>query len=120
MTIDQFFSEAFKYIPAILVVLYFVNRRVKMNKVRLKLPELKKRGAQIIDVRTEEEYAKRSGDSSQNIPLDQLENRYNELDKGKPVVVCCFSGSRSRKAKEFLDEKGFLEVYNVGPWTHAE
>lgn len=119
MTVDQFFQEAFKYIPAVLVILYFVNRRVKMNKVRLKLPDLISRGALIVDVRTPAEYKKRHGDNSINIPLDELEKRLSELNKAKPVILCCFSGARSRVAQKILEKNGFEEIYNVGPWTHA-
>lgn len=40
----------------------------------------------------------------QHIPLGELANRFSEIDVSKPVVVYCKSGTRSKKAIDFLQE----------------
>lgn len=42
-----------------------------------------------------------------HIPLDDLGERVEELDKGRPVVTVCRSGERSAAAAEELTRRGF-------------
>ncbi len=48
-----------------------------------------------------------------NIPLDQLRDRFGELDKGKKIVVYCAIGVRGYIASRILQQNGFTEVYNL-------
>lgn len=52
---------------------------------------------------------------SRLIPVDQLQNRAEELEeyKDREIVCMCRSGSRSSKACRFLSEKGFSDVKNL-------
>ena len=84
-----------------------------------KVQELIAAGAQIVDVRTRAEYASGHAVSSVNIPLDQLESRLAELDRSRPVLVCCATGSRSALAGTVLQSAGFSEVHNAGPWQRV-
>ena len=70
------------------------------------------KGALIVDVRTPKEFAQNHLDNAINIPLKELKARVKSMDKSKPIVVYCQSGSRAGYAKEFLDKQGF-KVYNV-------
>ena len=81
-----------------------------------KLMQLIQSGAQVVDVRTPEEFAQAHADGSRNIPLDQLQSRAAELDRARPVVVCCASGARSSMARSLLVRAGFPDVHNAGPW----
>jgi rhodanese-related sulfurtransferase len=74
------------------------------------------RGAQIVDVRTKAEFKSQAHPRAINIPLDQLGARAKELDRAKPVLVCCESGSRSGFGVSVLKRAGFAEVANLGPW----
>jgi rhodanese-related sulfurtransferase len=74
------------------------------------------RGAQILDVRTKAEFKSASHPKALNIPLDELEARLKDLDAGRPVLVCCESGSRSGFAVSLLKKAGFAEVANLGSW----
>lgn len=67
----------------------------------------------ILDVRTKEEFDTGHLESAILIPVDDLEARYGELSKSKPVIVYCKSGSRSAKAAAILVSKGFLQVYDM-------
>ncbi|MDX1651398.1 MAG: rhodanese-like domain-containing protein [Brumimicrobium sp.] len=77
--------------------------------------QLKEEGAQIIDVRTREEFRQGHIKGSINLPLDELNGKINQLNKEKAVITCCASGMRSGAAKRILKAKGF-NVYNGGGW----
>ena len=49
-----------------------------------------------------------------HIPLKDLPNRLDELDKNKEIVVYCRSGGRSQQACLFLKEQGFKVINLVG------
>lgn len=72
----------------------------------------------IIDVRTPEEFSGGNVANSINIPLQELPQRINELNKGQGnIVLCCASGGRSGIATQLLQGQGFNNVYNGGGWT---
>ena len=81
------------------------------------IAEIKSRGAQMIDVRTSAEFSSGHATGSKNIPLDRLQDRLKDLDRKRPILVCCATGSRSAMAKTLLERAGFAEVHNAGPWT---
>ena len=78
---------------------------------------LKAAGAQMIDVRTPAEFARGHAAGSLNIPLDELPARLGEVATGHAILVCCASGARSGAAKQFLEQAGYQQVHNAGPWT---
>jgi hypothetical protein len=47
-----------------------------------------------------------------HIPEDDLEDRLEELDRGRPVVTVCRAGTRSEEAAEWLRGQGF-EAQNL-------
>jgi len=65
----------------------------------------------VLDVRTKEELSGSLGklDRIVHIPIQQLEERINELSKYKEneIAIICRSGNRSNIATEILREKGF-------------
>lgn len=67
-----------------------------------------------LDVREEWEYEDENLGAI-NIPLGDLPNRLDEIEKYKnqEIVVHCRSGARSGNAKKFLESKGFTKVRNV-------
>nr|WP_315171285.1 thioredoxin domain-containing protein [uncultured Flavobacterium sp.] len=71
--------------------------------------------AQILDVRTAQEFAGEHLDNSKNINWLNADFVTNvaTLDKTKPVFVYCKAGSRSQKAAEKLAEMGFTTVYDL-------
>lgn len=78
--------------------------------------KLVKNGAQIIDVRSVDEYRGGHIKTAVNIPLHLLRANLGKIKKDKPVITCCASGMRSSSAKSILDAAGFTEVYNGGGW----
>ncbi|QDU65844.1 rhodanese-like domain-containing protein [Engelhardtia mirabilis] len=76
----------------------------------------------LLDVRSPQETASGVIPGAQLIPVDQLEERLDELPKdGKPMLVYCAGGGRSAAACEFLSGKGFSGLSNleggIGAWT---
>ena len=78
---------------------------------------LVKKGAQIIDVRTPDEFRGGHIKGSVNISLDRLQQNLAKIKKNKPVITCCASGMRSASAKSILQTNGYTEVFNGGGWS---
>jgi rhodanese-related sulfurtransferase len=97
-------------------VAFIAYKKYTQYQVLKLVPNLLAQGGQIVDVRTVEEFASANKNGSINIPLDALNKRINELDKTKPIIVCCASGSRSAIAKRTFLSNGFDNVHNVGTW----
>ncbi len=76
---------------------------------------IKEKNAQLVDVRTPEEFAMSKLPGAINIPLQDID-RVGEsiLDKDIPVIVFCRSGQRSHMAMQILLSQNFDEVYNLG------
>lgn len=66
----------------------------------------------ILDVRNPDEHAI-CHLSDNLIPMSELPNRINELNKDQHIIVHCHGGGRSRRATELLMQQGFKHVYNL-------
>ncbi|MBD8036921.1 sulfurtransferase TusA family protein [Solibacillus sp. A46] len=69
----------------------------------------------ILDVREAAEYAFGHIPGATSIPMGELSERMNELDKEQTIYVICRTGTRSDLAAQQLSEAGFTKVYNVLP-----
>jgi phage shock protein E len=71
--------------------------------------------AQLIDVRTPEEWAQGKISSSKLISVadPNFIQQAANLDKNKPVFVYCAVGGRSTRAASMLQKAGFKQVYNL-------
>ena len=65
----------------------------------------------LLDTRTPQEYAGGHIEGFRNIPVDELRERLDEIESGKPVYVICQSGLRSYIACRILSGYGY-ETYN--------
>lgn len=66
----------------------------------------------LVDVREVEEFETLHLEGAQNLPLSQLADIYDQLDKDLLHYVICKSGMRSARACQFLAEQGY-DVVNV-------
>lgn len=66
----------------------------------------------VLDVREVEEFETLHLEGAQNLPLSQLADIYDQLDKDLLHYVICKSGMRSARACHFLAEQGY-DVINV-------
>jgi thioredoxin len=71
--------------------------------------------AQLIDVRTPEEFQEGSIANAINIDWNGSDfvNQLASLDKNAPVFIYCLSGGRSAEASQALLDNGFQEVYEL-------
>jgi rhodanese-related sulfurtransferase len=90
-----------------------INVTIPVDEFDKKLNETK--DAQLVDVRTPEEYSEGhlKGAINYNLNAGDFDSNLNKLDKNKPVMVYCLAGGRSGEAAEKMKEKGFAEVYNM-------
>ena len=76
------------------------------------VPNLSQDGSvTLLDTRTAEEYGQGHIKGFRNIPVDELRERLDALEPGKPVYVICQSGLRSYIACRILAGYGF-DCYN--------
>lgn len=68
--------------------------------------EYRANGAQLVDVRTRDEFARGSVPGAVNIPVDEIRERVDELD-ASGIVVICQVGQRGHTATLLLNELGF-------------
>jgi rhodanese-related sulfurtransferase len=83
---------------------------------KVDLQEVISNGAVILDVPTKGEYQSGHLRNSINIPINNLPQKIKKLNKNKPIITCCASGSRSASARRILKSNGFGQVYNGGSW----
>ena len=66
----------------------------------------------LLDVRTPREFQRGHFDGAVNIPVDELRERMDEIERGKPLYVNCQSALRSYIACRILMQNGF-DCYNL-------
>jgi NADPH-dependent 2,4-dienoyl-CoA reductase/sulfur reductase-like enzyme/peroxiredoxin family protein/TusA-related sulfurtransferase len=74
--------------------------------------KLNKEEYTLVDVRSAEEYMNGHVEGAINIPVDEIRDRLNELDKNKKIVEYCQVGLRGYVADRILKQHGF-DVLNV-------
>lgn len=67
----------------------------------------------VIDVRENAEFAFNHIPNAISIPLGELENKMNVLNKNDEIYIVCRTGNRSDLAAQKLTENGFNNVINV-------
>lgn len=74
----------------------------------------------LVDVRTPAEFAEGSVAGAVNIPLNILEFELDKFKGKENIVVFCKSGGRSGQAKAILNQYGYQNVINGGPWQNVD
>jgi adenylyltransferase/sulfurtransferase len=67
----------------------------------------------VLDVREKFEYDIARIEGSKLIPLDELPDRFAELDQNAEIVALCHTGVRSAWAVQFLQGRGFNRAANL-------
>ncbi len=65
----------------------------------------------LLDVRQPEESPQMEQEVVLQIPMSQLEDRWQEIDSGKPVAIFCQSGARAAKAWQQLTRHGLSSLF---------
>ncbi len=67
----------------------------------------------LLDCRTHAEHQHVHISGSLHVPLDQIQERHQDLPKDKEIIIYCHHGSRSMQACAFLKAQGFSHVANL-------
>jgi phage shock protein E len=81
-----------------------------------------KKGATVIDVRSEAEFQEKHLSGTINIPLDRLSDEIARVapNKEQPLLLHCLSGTRSGAGEATLKKMGYRNVFNLGSYGRAE
>jgi rhodanese-related sulfurtransferase len=71
------------------------------------------RAPQVLDVREPWEIEIAAFPGAIEIPMNEIPERFGELDRSALVAVLCRSGARSLRVAQFLEKNGFSSVANV-------
>ena len=69
-------------------------------------------GLQLVDVREPEELLEARVAGALHIPMNEVPDRLDELDRSRPVAVLCRVGARSASVAQYLGQAGF-DAHNV-------
>ncbi len=115
----------------ILISIFFISSFYSIAQIQsISVEEFEKQlittqAAQLIDVRTPQEFAKYRISSAKNIDFRNPDFKQNieKLDTTKPVLIYCLSGGRSKAALEVFRQAGFKTVYElnggINAWSKA-
>lgn len=112
--------KTFAIVLAALILIYISYRIYRYINLDKGLDGLYRKGAVILDVRTEREYLTGHIHGSVNIALSKLHADMLPLDKSRTYITVCSHGLRSVKAVKLLKERGYKHVYNGGAWSDLQ
>jgi rhodanese-related sulfurtransferase len=108
-----------KYLTIIMILMtnfIFAQQSITVDQLIEKLKTDK--NFVLLDVRTEGEVTGQLKmiDRAINIPIQELQDRYKELNKfrDKEIIVICRTQNRSSASSAFLNEKGFKTKFVTG------
>jgi rhodanese-related sulfurtransferase len=67
----------------------------------------------LLDVREPYEFKYAHIANSVLIPLNEIAQRTDELDKQQAIVLICHHGVRSQQAAYYLEQEGFSDISNL-------
>lgn len=67
----------------------------------------------LLDVREPWEFQLARIDGSELVPMQQIPDKVETLDRSHPTVVICHHGTRSLQVVAFLERMGFNNLHNL-------
>ena len=80
--------------------------------------EILANGGKLIDVRTPAEYSQGRLPDAISLPLQSIMSADNMFTKDDSLVLYCVSGARTASAKQYLDQMGYKNVYDLGSFKN--
>lgn len=105
---------------ALLVSGFNFYKSKQLQQEKAIISEAIKKGALLVDVRSPKEFSEGSVEGAINIPLDSIEDKFDQFAGHPNIVVFCRTGNRSSTARRKLMNAGFENVINGGPWTYVQ
>lgn len=75
--------------------------------------KLMNQGGTVIDIRAVDAFRAGHILGAKNIPLDELAQKTEKLEKDAPLILCCDAGNSSQRALALLAKTGFSRLYNL-------
>lgn len=75
-------------------------------------------GAQLIDVRENDEWAAVHAQGATHIPMSEITGRIQEIDPDRDIYVICHLGGRSAQVCQYLENSLGWDVINVEGGTN--
>ncbi|MER0091948.1 rhodanese-like domain-containing protein [Corynebacterium sp. KPL2838] len=75
-------------------------------------------GAQLIDVRENDEWAAVHAEGATHIPMSEITGRIQEIDPDRDIYVICHLGGRSAQVCQYLENSLGWDVINVEGGTN--
>ena len=75
-------------------------------------------GAQLIDVRENDEWAVERAKGATHIPMSEITGRIQEIDPDKDIYVICHAGGRSMQVCQYLEHALGWDTINVEGGTY--
>lgn len=98
----------------VILIVYGLYKFLKQRKyLKMLSEESFKEGyrkAQLIDVREPDEFKRGHILGARNIPASQMRQRLVEIRPDKPVYLYCQGTSRSARAAQLLNKKGYTDI----------
>ncbi|MEY2887602.1 MAG: hypothetical protein RI913_1021 [Pseudomonadota bacterium] len=101
----------------------------RLNKQLLSVTEsvqfINQRQAQILDIRTVEEFKAGHIPNSKHLPLSELDSglKQAKIDSNKPIILVCLSGNKANTALAKLKKAGCKDVVcmegGISAWNQA-
>jgi rhodanese-related sulfurtransferase len=109
-------SSGLYLLAGILIFIYAFSKqgeKITSKQFAAKIKETA--NAQVVDVRTPEEYKEGYIKSAKNIDWngDNFDDKAGKLNKSAPVFLYCRSGKRSAAAAKRMKSLGFTSVYDL-------
>jgi len=103
------------------ITAFLVLRRLTLVRPEVARDCLKK-GAAVIDVRSEGEFQQKHLPGALNIPLNRLRDQIGRHapNKEQAILLHCLSGGRSGIGKSILKKMGYRNAFNLGSYGRAE
>mgnify|MGYP000865745325 CR=1 FL=1 len=73
----------------------------------------------LLDVREPMELELAPVQGALHIPMGDIPQRLDELDKNKTIICLCHSGARSAQVAAFLEDRGYPSAINLLGGIHA-
>ena len=105
------------YTTLVFSVLFVSGLSILVAKNRKKSKQMVEKingGAQLLDVRTREEFESGALNKAMNVPLNEWKEEIGKLNPDQYYITYCSHGVRSVKAMQVLKKNGIEHVENGG------